>query len=73
MTGLWREHIDNRWREFRRLFGGEVIVIRRRSIANAWICQLPNGKHIIGELADMHRAVEATTEQAGAARLGKGR
>jgi hypothetical protein len=61
MSEPWYEHIENGRREFRRSFGGVLLAIRPH-IADAWICELPNGKRIIGELADVQRAVEATTK-----------
>ena len=35
-----------------------TLTIRQHPHADAWICELQNGKHIIGELADVRRAVE---------------
>jgi hypothetical protein len=51
------EHIENGQREFRRRLDGVLMVIRPH-IADAWICELPNGKRIIGELFDVQRAAE---------------
>jgi hypothetical protein len=64
MRASWHEHIENGEREFRRRLDGVLLVIRTH-IGDAWICELPSGKRIIGELADVQRAVEAATETAG--------
>jgi len=62
MKDLWCEHIEKGQREFRRSLGGVPIVIRPHEVANAWICELPNGKRIIGELYDVQRTVEVTVQ-----------
>jgi hypothetical protein len=36
-----------------------MLVIQPHEIAHAWVCELPNGKRIIGELSDVQRAVKA--------------
>jgi hypothetical protein len=35
-----------------------VLLVIRPHIADAWVCELPNGKRIIEELFDVQRAAE---------------
>jgi hypothetical protein len=58
MSEHWREVLENGQHELQRDFGGVTIVIRKHSVPDAWICQLPNGGNLIGELQDVRRAVE---------------
>jgi hypothetical protein len=57
MREAWHEHIENGQREFRRRLDGVLLVIQPH-VSDAWTCELPNGKRIIGRLLDVQRAAE---------------
>jgi DNA replication protein DnaC len=52
MSDLWRGYTENEQLEFRRSFDGVVLVIQpHEKVQDAWVCVLPDGTRIIGELA----------------------
>jgi hypothetical protein len=57
MSNGWIEHIENGQREFRRRLERVLLVIQPH-VSDAWICEFPNGKRIIGQFPDVQRAAE---------------
>ncbi len=58
MNGEWQEIVEAGRHEFRREFMGTAVVIRKHPIADAWVCKLPNGARLIGELRDVKSVAE---------------
>ena len=46
--------------EFVRGFGGVTLTIRKTGVPDAWVCALPDGKRVIGELHTVCQIVEET-------------
>ena len=46
----WCEIAGNGVHEFVRSFGGVTLAIRKTGVPDAWVCELPDGKRVIGEL-----------------------
>jgi hypothetical protein len=42
-----------------------TLMIRQHPHADAWICELPNGKRVVGQFLDVRRAVEAALASQG--------
>jgi hypothetical protein len=55
---MWVEIVENGSHELRREFGGVMLTIQKTSVPGAWVCELPNGKRIIGELRNVRQIVE---------------
>ena len=58
MTVGWQDIVENGAHELQRDFGGVTLTIRKTGIPDAWVCELPNGKRVIGELPTVRQVVE---------------
>lgn len=55
---MWVEIVENGNHELRRDFNGVMLTIRKTSVPDAWSCELPDGKRIMGELRVVRRVME---------------
>ncbi len=54
----WREIVENGEHKLQRDFGGVTLTIRKTGVPDAWVCEMPDGKRVIGELHTVRRTVE---------------